>query len=310
MKDTDVCRSLCKLNDDYLKLANSKKEQSIMHKKKNRSILFKFKKAIDIFVYLGINTLVRYICNSKKMLHNANEDQYFSFEDINLNRKKIVVYTCIFGRIDNILEPQYTNSNIDYRIITDQEVPEKSVWEKVDIQDYNELNSLSNQYKNRYCKLFPDKFFFDYDYSVYVDGNIYIVSNIEPLVDLVNERFCIGMFKHPKRDDVYDEAAAVIYLNNAKPKEVKRQIEFYRKEGFPKEYGLFENSLIVRRHNSKICKSLMNNWWAQLKTFTCRDQLSFMYVLWNNGKTSNFVQILGKDIDHCPIIRRIKHVNK
>jgi hypothetical protein len=162
---------------------------------------------------------------------------------------------------------------------------------------------------NRYCKIFPDVFFKDYDYSIYIDGNIYIFGDLYPLVNKMGEH-SIGIFSHPKRRDIYTEAAAVIYLNNAKACDVKRQIQAYKKEGFPENWGLYENSLIIRKHNDEICKKLMKLWWQQLNIYTCRDQLSFMYSLWKLNLGNEYVVSLGKDIDLCPEIRRIKHANK
>ena len=45
---------------------------------------------------------------------------------------KIVVYTCIYGKYDSILEPLYYDPKCEYYIFTDQVIPEGSIWKKED----------------------------------------------------------------------------------------------------------------------------------------------------------------------------------
>lgn len=299
--------TLCRLNYDYLSLLKNPSVQKALWKNSKHSLVYKLSKLLEITYYLGFRCLKRYICGSKLEMELLAEEHYRErIKDIS---NKIAVYTCIFGNIDNIIEPLFVNPLIDYFIITDQEIPQESKWKKIDVSKYRELDKFNNQRKNRYCKIFPDKIFPSYDYSIYLDGNILIVADLLPLINRLEDK-CIGIFKHPARDDIYVEAAAVIYLGNALGKDVKNQMNSYRRDGFPEEFGLYENSLIVRKHNDFQCKEVMALWWEQVNNYTVRDQLSLMYCLWKKGYNKYFIAELGADIDMCPYIRRVNHKNK
>ena len=63
---------------------------------------------------------------------------------------------------------------------------------------------------------------------------------------------------------------------------VDPQIERYRKEGFPKNYGLLQSNIMLRKHNEEDCVRFMEQWFEELKNGSHRDQLSFNYVAWKN----------------------------
>ena len=300
-----------RLNADYLELINIPEVKKVIYQN-DKKLGYKIAKLLEIAKTLGMDTFIKYLNQKRgKIKHNnviGLEEDTDIIKKNNSKKEKIAVYTAIFGNIDNIIEPFFKPDNIDYYIITDQSVPEESMWKKVENTEKKIPSELTNQYKNRFCKLFPDVFFDSYDYSIYVDGNIMIVSDLTNLVSKLSNKE-IGLFAHPSRSDVYLEAAAVIYLNNAKANDVKKQIRYYKNEGFPENFGLFENSLIVRKHNGIKCKKIMQDWWEQLNTYTCRDQLSLMYVLWKNDGINN-VRCLGPNIDLYPVIRRVRHINK
>ena len=50
----------------------------------------------------------------------------------------------------------------------------------------------------------------------------------------------------------------------------------------PKNYGLNETNILLRRHNVPQIIKLMDEWWSYIEKYTKRDQLSLSYVLWKN----------------------------
>ena len=50
----------------------------------------------------------------------------------------------------------------------------------------------------------------------------------------------------------------------------------------PQNYGLSENSILIRRHNKIEVKNIMNRWWKEIISHSHRDQLSLPYVCWKN----------------------------
>ena len=226
---------------------------------------------------------------------------YSSFPDA-----KVVVYTCIWGKYDHILEPYFVSPNIEYRIITDQQIPETSVWKKQPIPSNIDLTNKSSIEINRLFKMKPHLIFPDFDYSVYIDGNIRIVTDLMPLISDLGE--CVfGVHKY-QVDCIYNMKNAIIAGKRAKRKDVNAQIRKYKKEGFPKHFGAYECNVLVRRHNDSYCVKMMNDWWDEFtSTSSKRDQLSLPYIIWKNNYSKEMICLLGNEVRMNP---RFQVLNK
>lgn len=214
---------------------------------------------------------------------------------------KYVVYTVVAGSYDEVKEPIYINPNIDYYIFTDNHIPSDSMWKKIPISSIDSIKNYSFLEQARYIKTHPQEFFEDYDYSMFIDGNIQITCDIMPLFNtVIANNKSIAIHRHQSRQCLYDEAKYVYVLKKAKLKEIKKQIKAYKKQGFPQKYGLFETNVIIRKHNEKICINVMEEWWNEIIKFTKRDQLSFTYALWKNNLDSDYVLSLGNNSRRNP----------
>lgn len=175
-------------------------------------------------------------------------------------KKKIKIYTSIFGNKDNPRD--------DIKCFTGESDNPLMAAKKYKI--------LAHKY-------------IDADYSIWVDGNI------KPLVDkevIVNEFLGdndIAVWEHFLRDCIYDEASACIHFNKGKKENIIRQVKYYREQDYPEHNGMGECNVIVRRHNDKV-KKFNEDWWEQIQKFSCRDQISFPYVLWKSDIKCNFVK--------------------
>lgn len=221
--------------------------------------------------------------------------------------KKIAVYSCIVGSYDRIIEPVICDDNVDYFLFTDQAVPENSVWKKIDVTQYEDYSKLTPIELNRKIKILPYEYLPDYDVSVYIDGNIECVAYITPI--LVDFGGCgFGVHYHSRRDCIYDEAIAVKHYRNIKTEETKEQLKAYESEGFPRHYGLYENSILVRKHDDKEIRQLMELWWEEYQKYPTRDQYSLPYIVWKMNIREKIL-ILGNDISRNPRFNRInKHI--
>jgi hypothetical protein len=117
-----------------------------------------------------------------------------------------------------------------------------------------------------------------------VDSNLNILSN-ELFNDIdiaIKESRKISLGFHSSRNCVYDELNACLKFGKDNPEVMKAQIDLIRKDGFPENYGLFENNIIYREHHDKDVIKIMDEWWWWVKYYSRRDQLSFIYVLWKN----------------------------
>ena len=215
----------------------------------------------------------------------------YTDEDYFLN-DRIAVYTSIFGGYDAVREPLFRPNNIDYYIITDQTVPNGSMWKRLDV---TLAENLTDSEKNRYVKMHPDVFFSEYRYSIYVDGSIKIISDLTPMITRIGESG-IAVHRHSQRCCVYEELEATIVTHKLTNEKSKEYNEFLRAENMPPRYGLCECGVIAREHNNPLCKKIMEEWWEQFLTRIKRDQLSFPYVLFKNGIEVDSVAILGGNI--------------
>lgn len=211
---------------------------------------------------------------------------------------KMAVYTCIVGKYDMISEPLFVSPNIDYYIFTDQEISNKSIWKKIDIKQLKEFATLSPIALNRKIKMLPHIFLQEYDYTMYIDGNIQIVTDLYPIFCNMGDSI-LGVHTHAGRDCAYMERYAVSILNKMSIEKMNKQLDRYSKSGFPKHYGLFQNSILVRK-NCREGNELMEDWWKEYTIDNTRDQISLPYIMWKKNIDNNKIKVLGADASRNP----------
>ena len=212
--------------------------------------------------------------------------------------KRGVVYTCITGGYESLAPLSVKNDNFDYICYTDKDV-KSDFWEVRQIPE--KIKNLDNKRINRYIKTHPHEFFQSYDLSIYIDGNVDIKKDLNSFVDNYCQRSKGVIFagQHPARKCIYKEAEAVVHIKKDTSNNVTPQMEKYKKEGFPKEYGLTQNCILIRYHNDEACKRVMETWWKEISTESYRDQLSLFYSLWKN-KDAKYT-ILDKSLFDGPV---------
>lgn len=195
-------------------------------------------------------------------------------------KNNIVVYTAIFGDVDNLQTPRKTKG-CDYVCFTDRApVANDSGWD-IRVKEPH----LSSRRTARYYKILPHRYFSEYEYSIWVDGTC--IPIIEPQ-EIINSwaTKCttdIAMFKHSQRNCIYQERIACEIYKKDHPSNMDGQINRYRKEGYPEHNGLVASGIIIRRHNSENLIKAMESWWKELEHGSKRDQLSFNYVAYKHG---------------------------
>ena len=204
-----------------------------------------------------------------------------------------VVYTSIFGNYDDI---------------TKQKLPDDWDW-----KSFSENNSLplyvDNNRNAKRFKILPHRYLSEYEYSIFIDGNMTVVGNVNELIDKYLSDSNVAFFSHngnslDGRNCVYDEANTIFQLGekNMKispergilnwkdnPEIIKKQIENYDLLGYPRNNGLITGMVILRRHNERDCIQVMEDWWTEIKYNSKRDQLSFNYVAWKNNLKFNYM---------------------
>ena len=213
---------------------------------------------------------------------------YTSMEWLDIHKKlwtgeknKKVIYTCITGKYDSLIEPSCINHEYDYVCFTDNIELSSDVWDIRSLPD--EVKDLSQVKKQRYIKINAHKFLSEYDLSVWVDGNVLVRGEINELLSETLTPDCsVYVPKHPSRNCIYSEAKACISMRKDVSKNIDPQIKRYKKEGFPEKYGLLQSNIMIRLHNNEDCIKLMELWSNEVVNGSHRDQLSFNYSCWKN----------------------------
>jgi len=235
---------------------------------------------------------------------NTNPN-YFSSE-------KIIIYTAVFGNYDNIKEPLFVPDNCEFIIFTDQDIPSNSLWKKFDISKFanlDEFNSFDNILKNRYVKMNPHLFFNDCKYSIYIDGNVQVLTDLTEYIQDLGE-YGIGIHQHFKRDCVYEEVKSCLAYGKITKEQLNLVNEELKKNNVKPNFGLYECCVIVREHNNTKCVEVMEAWWDSFKNNDMnlkRDQILLILVLNKMGLSFDKIKSLGYNVYTNPSFRFITH---
>ncbi len=236
----------------------------------------------------------------------GNKDYEMPLSKLDTNHLKIAVFTCITGHYDNLVEPRVVDPGVDYYVFTDMECPKNSVWKKIDITQFEDYDQLTPAQMNRKIRILSYRYLPEYDYTVYVDGNVQIQTSLVPVLEKMGN--CpLGIHYHRNRDCIYVEAVHVLYLRKANRELVKKQMEVYKKAGFPRHFGLYENTVLIKNHHDDDLRLLMEAWWEEYYQYSTRDQLSLPYVVWKTHFVKSRIHIIGRHIDMGGIFKRITY---
>ena len=219
---------------------------------------------------------------------------------------KIAVYTCIIGGYDHLQEPPFKPGNVDYILVTDGPLPSTGAWKGIDVRTIKGVPALDNTRVSRYIKLHPHLFLNDYDYSIYIDGNIQTVGDMRYLILLLNQYGLLSSL-HYNRSCIYEELEVCIHKKKDDERIMRKQIESYRSAGMPGNYGLTESNLLVRDHHNPVCNEIMERWWQEILKHSRRDQLSLSFVLWEMGIPVSEIGRISDDVYKIPLIRFQPH---
>ena len=197
-----------------------------------------------------------------------------------------IIYTTIFGGYDDVTKPNLPTG-----------------WDWKCFSEENSIPLYTDNTRNaKKFKVLPHRYLQDYEYSIFIDGNMYVVGDVNDLVERYLNDSNIAFFDHNKnrmdpRDCIYDEYNAIMNLGKNDPNQKYKddpqvmydQVKRYQDEGYPSHNGLITGMVILRRHNEKDCIRVMEDWWTEIKYGSKRDQLSFNYVAWKNNTKFNYM---------------------
>ena len=239
---------------------------------------------------------------------------------MNNEQNKFVVYTAVFGDYDSLREPSIKDCKCDFICFTDQHF-ESDTWIIVRV----EKKEFSDFLMNRLYKFLPHKFFREYEFSLYVDGNITINSCPYQFIQELEFSDC-AMPEHKNRESVYQELIACYAVGKITLEQAINHYDFLKLENYPLDNGLTENNIILRRHNSDSVIRWGEGVWNGLLTKINRDQLLAQYCFLKHNCVYSFLSencwSLGESFSFSPhknylrisihqkILRKVKYFLK
>lgn len=230
----------------------------------------------------------------------------FSFE----KDERVAVYTCILDGYDELRQPLVCDPQCDYYCLSMDKPDNPGIWQWIDVTGAFPLDITGDFTRiNRYCKLHPHIFFPQYHYSIYIDGRIQIRKEISGLLTKIGKIGIAAYGIDSATMDTYEHASAMCFLRfkGESEKVIREQMQRYTNEGFPRYFGHTENGVMVREHHNESCIRVMDTWWNEVRNYSRRDQLSFMYAVWKNGFTPQDIGYIDDTFRKGPEFSVLEH---
>lgn len=198
--------------------------------------------------------------------------------------KNKIIYTCITGDYDELLNHTFISSDWDYVCFSDNmgiKNKKNSQW-IIRPLCFDKLDNARNQ---RWHKIHPHILFPEYEVSLWVDGNVDILNSkiFSDIEMALKKNYLISCAIHPDRKCIYEEFEVCRERNKDDIALINKQEYLIRKDGFPRKKGLFETGITLRRHSQPLVIKIMDDWWFWIETYSRRDQLSLTFVLWKHN---------------------------
>ena len=204
---------------------------------------------------------------------------YVGARTTQLRTKKIVIYTAIAGGYDTIKLPEHPDPHFDYVLFTDTPAPDTGVYQ---VRPITYLDSDATR-RARFAKTHPHMLLERYDIAIWVDSNIMVVGDIDPLIEkFLASGNAVGVIPHPQRTSVYEELEACIKLSKDEQSVMDAQIAHYRQLGFDCT-DLIESNVMMFKLGDQRSRSFLDCWWAEIDHHSKRDQISLNFALKQSG---------------------------
>ena len=256
----------------------------------------------SIFHHIGqqtintVSTLSEYEMKAKEELSQGmtalygSEWRYMLSQELKITaflpkRKKVAVYTTIFGDYARLNPVPKQSVEADFYCVTDSInmlPPERSSdgeqhWRFVPVLYPNA--SLHPRMRAKFFKMFPWEvnILSKYETVIFIDGSVEITSRDFVRFMLESCTSDIALYRHPQRDCIYEEVKASRALVKYQGQDVESQVQFYQGI-YPKHGGLWACGVMVRKIRSERIRELMAKWWWENVKWTYQDQLSFPVI--------------------------------
>ncbi|ABV17854.1 MULTISPECIES: hypothetical protein [Bacteria] len=198
--------------------------------------------------------------------------------------KKIAIYKVVIGAYDSItldsLKTAESTSSLcfEHFLISDQYIEVPETWTLIQIS----RKFVSPAVENRYYKMGVPSIFDDYDYSIYLDGNIVINDDLTNLIKkIIIDDHYIYAYPHFKNSTIKEEIENCFVFSRISwydMLKIKRKLKYNLNE----KVG-FECGVLIRKKRNKELDDLFKTWFELYFNNIRRDQFYFSIALKKHG---------------------------
>lgn len=248
-------------------------------------LIYSFILSAKTLITLQYNYQQTNIISQVRMEYIANFQRNISWKKnhtITLKERfkgKGVVYTAITGNYDTVHDPLITSPNLDYILFTNNPNLKSNVWKIIFVDNPDNLDNIRLA---RHIKIMGYEYLSDYDYSIWVDGKLQIIGDIEDYIKQNKDDMPILCMPHYIHNCAYAEESLCETEGKDNISTMRSQIARYKSEGYPENNGMIDSCVLIRELKDKQMNNVMATWWNEVKSYSYRDQLSFNYSFWKN----------------------------
>lgn len=190
----------------------------------------------------------------------------------------MAVYTAITGAYDDYVEPPVHDA-YDAVLFSDQSNDPAAV----SVQLPESWPRLDDSRRSRFFKAVPNRVLGEYPVTFWIDASIRFWQplDLHALADRCLRQADIAFFSFPTCDCAYKAAEICQKMRLDDPDLIQRQVDRYRREGFPADLGMVMGGFIFRRNTPDVIR-FNELWWSEIENGTKRDQISLNYALWKS----------------------------
>jgi hypothetical protein len=192
-----------------------------------------------------------------------------------MTNKKYVIYRCVLAGYDYIREDIGNFDWCDRILFTDDAILELKGYKKIIVDS----KILGPSITNRSIKIKSHPVLREYKIQIYLDGNVAINQNIYRLAQSFAEsKKSIAVFKHPRCENLQDEILEIIHSKKSSLLRVLAELKDITDDDIF-SFAASDNSVIMRCFRDPLLEDAMDFWFALVKAYSGRDQLSLPRVI-------------------------------
>ena len=192
----------------------------------------------------------------------------------------LCIYTSIINNYDTL--PTFIKKTpIDFIAFANTNHKYRHNWDLRNISSPTKNPTMAN----RILKInIPEEIFKNYEYSLYIDGNILIKQKLlDKVFELINQNIEYSVNRHPRYDCPYSDLNEISRVGVVSAKKSLSWAKRLNSLNIKKNSGYYECNILFRKHNNKV-KDFNDYWWQEFLYLPYRDQPGFRIAFEANKK--------------------------